>query len=100
MLGSGFSSFADVSKMISIPKGAEKEIDDVMLTRYACYLAAQNGDPRKPQIAFAQMLNLLKNDKVLSNLFGGMKYSFYFCISIFDKYDNQFNKQRKKTIKS
>ncbi len=37
-----------------MPKGAEKEIDDTLLTRYACYLIAQNGDARKPQIAFAQ----------------------------------------------
>jgi DNA-damage-inducible protein D len=37
-----------------MPKGAEKEIDDYLLTRYACYLIAQNGDPRKEQIAFAQ----------------------------------------------
>jgi len=46
--------FVDVNKTIPMPKGAEKDIQDMMLTRYACYLIAQNGDPRKEQIAFAQ----------------------------------------------
>ena len=46
--------FADVRKMVSIGSNAERQIDDVMLTRYACYLIAQNGDPRKSEIAFAQ----------------------------------------------
>jgi len=46
--------FADVSKTILMPKGAEKEVDEILLTRYACYLIAQNGDSRKEQIAFAQ----------------------------------------------
>ena len=46
--------FVDVNKTIALPKGAERDVDDLMLTRYACYLIAQNGDSRKPEIAFAQ----------------------------------------------
>lgn len=46
--------FADTGKMVRIGSGTEREIDDLALTRYACYLIAQNGDAAKHQIAFAQ----------------------------------------------
>lgn len=46
--------FVDVTKMVDLGSGSQREVDDLMLTRYACYLIAQNGDPRKAEIAFAQ----------------------------------------------
>lgn len=56
--------FPDVGKTIQMPKGAQKTVDDIMLTRYACYLIAQNGDPKKQEIAFAQTFLLYKRDEL------------------------------------
>ena len=55
--------FLSVKKMVKMPKGGTKEIDDIMLTRFACYLIAQNGDPRKEQIAFAMSYFALQTPK-------------------------------------
>ena len=52
--------FAGVSKMVPMPKGAEKDIDDYLLTCYACYLIAQNGDPKKEE-----MKRLLVSDDII-----------------------------------
>ncbi len=46
--------FADVGKMVDLGSGSQREVPDLLLTRYACYLVAQNGDPQKAEIAFAQ----------------------------------------------
>ncbi len=49
-----FDHFVDTNKTIAMPKTAKKNIDDIMLTRYACYLIAQNGNSKKEEVAFAQ----------------------------------------------
>lgn len=55
--------FAGIGKMVRLGSGSSREIADYKLTRYACYLIAQNGDPRKEEIAFAQSYFALQTRK-------------------------------------
>ena len=55
--------FVEINKMVQLGSGSQREIQDIMLTRFACYLIAQNGDPKKEQIAFAQNYFALQTRK-------------------------------------